>query len=269
MILPLGSLRQAGYASPMTELLGLVYSPWTEKARWALDVRRVPYVWRSFEPLIGEPALRWKLRRLRGRVSVPVLTTDEGRVIEDSAAIARWADGHGDGPTLFPAEHEAAIARYVDLSERALAAGRTLSLERILADDDALTELVPRPLRQSLGGAAKAIGAFGVRRTMRKYEIGERDPEALRATIAGALDEVRERLSQNAAGAEPRTILGRFTFADIAMQMVLVNVQPPADLKLGAANRRSFADPTLRDRYGDLLAWRDELARVYRARTRS
>ena len=32
----------------MTELLGLPYSPWTEKARFALDVRRVPYTFRYY-----------------------------------------------------------------------------------------------------------------------------------------------------------------------------------------------------------------------------
>src|SRR5689334_3306739 len=126
----------------MTELLGLVFSPWTEKARWALDVRRVPYRFRHYEPLIGEPALRLKLRRLTGRVTVPVLTAGDGRVVADSADIARWADGRGEGPLLFPPEHEAAIAGFVALSERALAAGRALSLRRMLADDEALAEMV-------------------------------------------------------------------------------------------------------------------------------
>src|SRR5580698_1853504 len=99
----------------MIELLGLVYSPWTEKARWALDVRRVLYTFRPYQPILGEPALRLKLGRLRGRVSVPVLTLDDGRVLADSADIARWADGRGEGPRLFPPEHEAAIAGFVAL----------------------------------------------------------------------------------------------------------------------------------------------------------
>jgi glutathione S-transferase len=129
----------------MTELLGLPYSPWTEKARWALDARGVPYEFRHYQPLLGEPALRAKLRRLRGRVSVPVLTDDAGAVVGDSADIARWADGRGEGPTFFPAEHADAIAEWVALSERALAAGRALALARVLEDDEALLELVPDP----------------------------------------------------------------------------------------------------------------------------
>ena len=160
----------AWYATPtVTELLGLVFSPWTEKARFALDVRRVPYTFRHYQPLIGEPALRVKLRRLTGSVTVPVLTLDDGRVLADSADIARWADGRGEGPRLFPPEHEAAIVSFVALSERALAAGRALSLPRMLANDEALAEMVPRPIRRALGPFAARIGGLGVARTLRKY----------------------------------------------------------------------------------------------------
>jgi glutathione S-transferase len=42
-------------------------------------------------------------------------------------------------------------------------------------------------------------------------------------------------------------------------------VEPPASLKLGAASRRSFADPALRERYADLVGWRDELYRAFRS----
>ncbi len=117
----------------MTELMGISFSPWSEKARWALDVRRVPYNYRPYQPLLGEPALRWKLGRLTGRVTVPVLTTDDGSVLGDSAEIARWADQHGEGPRLFPSEHEAKIAHFIDLSERGLSAWRALSLGMALS----------------------------------------------------------------------------------------------------------------------------------------
>ncbi|WP_437548731.1 glutathione S-transferase N-terminal domain-containing protein [Sorangium sp. So ce367] len=249
----------------MTELLGLVFSPWTEKARWALDVRRVPYTFRHYQPLVGEPALRVKLRRLTGRVSVPVLTTDDGRVFGDSADIARWADGRGAGPTLFPVEHEADIARLIDLSERGLSAGRARALTRMLADDEALAEMAPRPIRRALRPLASRLGALGVARTLRKYEGDKTDGEAHRQTQVAVLEEIRETLARAApSGDAPRTLLGRFTFADIAMSQVLVNVAPPAQLKLGAASRRCFSDPELRDRYDDLVAWRDELYRAYR-----
>ncbi|HTN85598.1 MAG TPA: glutathione S-transferase N-terminal domain-containing protein [Sorangium sp.] len=249
----------------MNELLGLEFSPWTEKARWALDVRRVPYTFRHYLPLIGEPALRAKLRRLTGRVSVPVLTTDEGRVLDGSTDIARWADGRGAGPTLFPAEHEAEIARLIDLSERALSAGRARALSRMLADDEALAEMAPGPVRRALGPLASRLGALGVRRTLRKYGGNAVDAEAHLQTQVAALDELRATLARKTlAGTGPKTLLDSFTFADIAMSQVLVNAAPPAELKLGAASRRCFSDPELGDRYADLIAWRDELYRAYR-----
>jgi glutathione S-transferase len=250
----------------MTELLGLVFSPWTEKARFALDVRRVPYTFRHYEPLIGEPALRLKLRRLTGRVTVPVLTLDDGRVLADSLDIARWADGRGEGPRLFPPEHEATIADFVALSERALAAGRALSLSRMLADDAALAEMLPRPIRRATGPLAPWIGAVGVARTLRKYG-GRRDgAEAHRGTLISALDRIRAALAKAPAGEAPQTLLGRFTFADVTMAQVLVSVEPPASgLKLGSASRRNFGDPELRARYADLVAWRDALYRAFRS----
>lgn len=250
----------------MTELLGLPYSPWTEKARWALDARRVPYTFRHYQPLLGEPALRIKLRRPTARISVPVLTTSDGRAIADSADIARWADERGEGPRLFPAEHGAAIARFIALSERALAAGRALSLARMLADPEALAEMVPGKIRRALGPAAVRISALGVQRTLRKYGAHREDQEAHRRTLIAALDELRASLDEAPPGDTPKTLLGRFTFADIAAAQALAFVEPPqTGLKLGAASRRSFSDPELRERHPDLIAWRDDLYRALRA----
>jgi glutathione S-transferase len=42
----------------VAELLGLPYSPWSEKARWPLDARRVPYKNVTYAPWVGEPLLR-------------------------------------------------------------------------------------------------------------------------------------------------------------------------------------------------------------------
>lgn len=243
---------------PLSELLGLPYSPWTERARWALDVRGVAYEKRLYSPLLGEPALRRKLGRWRGVVSVPVLTDDDGNVIGDSIAIARWANERGSGPDLFPAELDGAIAKLIEVADRGLGAGRALSLIRLLRDDEGLLEMVPRALRRVPG--ARALSAAGVKRTLRKYR-GLRDETAARAELASVLDEVRGAL------AGPTLLGGRFTFADIAVAQALAFVEPPAfGLKLGAATRRSFCDDVLRERYRDLVEWRDALYETYRPR---
>jgi glutathione S-transferase len=259
------------------ELLGLPYSPWSEKARWALDARHVPYTYRTYAPLVGELALRVKLGRWSGVVSVPALTDDGGLAISDSANIARWADAHGDGPLLFPPGLEKEVDRFVDLSEQGLEAGRVLSLHRTLADREALVELVPRRVRKVVGPLAAPIGALGVRRTLRKYgnargvaatherELGE-VLDALRDALAEARATVSSRGPSPENASAVKTLLGQFTFADIAMAQVLAFVSPPAfGLRVGAANRRSFTDAKLAERYADLLRWRDALYDEFRA----
>ncbi len=249
----------------MTELLGLPYSPWSEKARWALDARHVPYKRVHYAPLVGEPALRRRLGRWRGTVSVPVLFDDRGRAIPDSLEIAKWADQHGDGPELLPDDLEADIGRFVRLSEEGLAAGRCLALHRALADTEALREMLPKGLVGPLGPVGPAVAAFGIRRTLRKYGADRHDAATHEKNLARVLDVLRRELADPRAKGEPKTLLGRFTFADIAMAQVLAFVEPPSfGLRMGEANRRSFTDAALRERYGDLVAWRNALYEAHR-----
>jgi glutathione S-transferase len=251
----------------MTELLGLPYSPWSEKARWALDVRHVPYKSVPYAPLVGELGLRRRLGRWSGPVSVPVLFEDDGRPVPDSTEIARWADRHGDGPRLFPPELETDIARFATLSEEALDAGRPLALARMLRDDEALGEMVPRALRGLIGPLGAPVAAFGIRRTLRKYEANRVDLASHEARLAGVLDLLRAALADPRASGEQKTLLGRFTFADVAMTQALGFVDPPPfGLRMGAASRRSFTDPQLRERYEDLVEWRDAVYGAHRPR---
>jgi glutathione S-transferase len=248
----------------MPELLGLSYSPWSEKARWALEARGIDYAKRKYSPVVGELGLRRKLRKWSGVVSVPVFTLDDGTVLADSANIARWADHHGSGPTLFPPGHEHAIEDFIALSERGLSAGRTASLARLLTDDAAAMELVPRNLRRMPG--ARQLARVGIARTLRKYST-TKDAAAATAELTAVLDEIRAALAKAPATNGAKTLLGTFTFADIAVSQVLTYVEPPAfGLKLGDATRKRFADPELHARYGDLVAWRDALYETYRPR---
>ena len=250
----------------MNELLGLPYSPWSEKAKWALDARKVPYRFRHYQPLLGEPALRMRTGRWRGNVTVPVMTDERGMVYDDSAKIARFADTLGEGPVLFPKEHEAAIEHWIDVSERALAAGRVLSLRRTLEDPEALKELVPRGMR-ALGPVASGIGGMGVRRTLSKYGADAASVQEHLRALRAALDELRDALAKSPSTTAPRTILAAFSFADIAAAQILAFVTPPAfGLKLGRASRRGFTDPALAKEYADLIAWRDALYEAYRPR---
>jgi glutathione S-transferase len=103
---------------------------------------------------------------------------------------------------------------------------------------------------------------MGVDRTRRKYGADRRADGESRAVLREVLDGLRRDLAAApAAGGEPRTLLGRFSYADVAMAQVLVFVAPPAReyVKIGAGNRHAFADPALAAEYADLVAWRDAL----------
>src|SRR5262245_14984315 len=117
--------------SSFPRFVALPYSPWSLKAKWALDHQHIRYRYVNYLPMLGEPILRAATGRWRGTISVPWLFTED-ESIDGSFAIARWADAHGTGQTLFPAGRDADIARWEERSEAMLSAARPLVGERML-----------------------------------------------------------------------------------------------------------------------------------------
>lgn len=230
-------------------LLGLAYSPWTQRARWALDHHRVPYRLEPYVPLLGELGLRRRVARWSGRVSVPVLFTDE-RPIEDSVAIARFAEAQGSGASLFPDDD--AIAHWVSIADRGLAAGRARAADATSADPEAQKEavafLAPAPLR----GVLRPVALFGAWQLKRKYGA----PPA--SELENALEALREGL-----GGRAHLIGDALSFADVAMAGVLEFVAPGAHVRRGEAEKRVWGDARLASRFADLVSWRDALVREH------
>ncbi|MFO0631970.1 MAG: glutathione S-transferase N-terminal domain-containing protein [Nannocystaceae bacterium] len=250
------------------KLWSLPYSPWSEKAKWALDHCGVDYQKQRYEPLLGEPAMRWRTGRWRGPVSVPVLHCDDGW-LTDSFDIATWAAAQAPAAGLMPPEWLARVREANVQSERGLAAGRARSLVRLLGSRDGLRDMVPPAMRGPLGPLAVPIAAFGVRRTLRKYQRSVAgDAEQ---SLVEVLDRLRADLqAQGGSDTGLAYVLGRFSYADIAMAQVLGFVDPPAThLRLTDATRATFRDPELAPRYADLLRWRDALYREHRDRAPS
>ncbi|MBX7079044.1 MAG: glutathione S-transferase N-terminal domain-containing protein [Nannocystaceae bacterium] len=247
------------------QLWSLPYSPWSEKAKWALDHCGVRYAKQRYEPLLGEPAMRWRTRRWRGRVSVPVMRCDDGW-LTDSFDIACWAAAQTPAAGLVPPALLERVREANARSERGLAAGRARSLMRLLDHRAGLRDMVPPATRGPLGPLAVPIAAFGVRRTLRKYQqtvAGDAEQ-----TLVEVLDGLRAELhARGGAEGELVYLLGSFSYADIAMAQVLAFVDPPAThLRLTEATRETFRDPELAPRYDDLLRWRDALYREHRDR---
>ncbi len=242
----------------MPELVAESFSPWSEKARWALDHHRIRYRYREYVPVIDEPWLRWRLGALMGRVSTPTLLTDDASP-RDSYAIAEWAERHGAGVPLFPAGRAAAIGTWNACSETGLAAGRIRVVARMAEVPGAATEMlppgIPGMLHPVLGAAAGATFAY----LRWKYGFGS-DVAASDQNLRTVLEDLRAALAGRAY------LFDELTYADIAMGVVLQMVRPVADayIRLAPAIRTVWTNEPLAADFADLVEWRDRLYAEHR-----
>ena len=77
------------------ELIELYPSTFSERVRWVLEIKRLPYRRRSYQPLAGEA----ELREQTGQTTVPVFFAD-GELIGDSNAELDWIETHQPAPPL-------------------------------------------------------------------------------------------------------------------------------------------------------------------------
>jgi glutathione S-transferase len=238
-------------------LVHLPQSPWSEKARWALDHHGVEYKLVEHVPMVFEPVLRIWSRDLRRKITVPILF-DESHTFSDSLAIAERAEEVGRGSPLFPRSHLAEIVGWNEVAERIMWAGRARAMERMLQNKQSLVEQLPpflRPGGRALLPLAKAGAAF----VRSKHVPRTTSPAELEAAMTAGLDKARAALATSAY-----LTGGAFTFADVAIACALGFVVPPARLPLGPATRDVFSDPKLASVYADLVAWRDRLIEHHR-----
>ena len=255
-------------------LIQIAYSPWSEKARWALDHHHVPYRKVEYLVMIGEPLLRLKLGKRRGPATVPALI-DRDQMFTDSWSIARHAEAVGSGAPLFPPHAIDAIRDFDERAERLMAAGRARTTARTLESAAALKEALPPPLRL-LGPAGLPIAKVGARFLQKKY-----------ATDAQSLDRHRRTIEEELAGlraaldGRDHLVGDAFSYADVCMASALQFVSPIElhgarldgsgldgsgldgsrldGARLGEATRAAWTEPDLASEYGDVLAWRDRL----------
>lgn len=233
-------------------VVGEAFSPWTQKARWALDHCEVAFAYREYTPTVSEPWLRWRMRQWSGPVSVPVLLAG-AQVVCGSWDIARYAALQAGDGRLGDFE---AIAPWNELSEAALAEARTRVVRGVLADPAALDESVAAVVPPPLRGPLRFVTRDAARRLARRLD-GKYQHLLVSGSLRRALEHTRAGL--RAAGSEH--LLGRFSYADIVMAVVLEAIAPAAKIKppLGPAMRRCWSDDALAREFVDLLQWRDRL----------
>ena len=237
------------------DLYAISYSPWSERARWALDHHGLPYTARPYLPMLGEPALRLRLRRPLGRVTLPVLFVPGQAPLTDSHDICRYADAHGSGTPLLPERRRAAIQDWAARADACLSAGRVRTTLLTARTPSAWQASVPLPVRlpRPVAGAVVRLGGGYL---LRKYG---RDIDAARCEddMRGFLLALREGLSRGGgflAG-------GRLSWADLCAAVALQFVSPvdPAQVPLAPEVRDCWTAPVLARGFSDLLSWRDDL----------
>ncbi|MEZ4286959.1 MAG: glutathione S-transferase [Polyangiales bacterium] len=242
-------------ATGTPELYYLPYSPWSIKARWALDHHRLPYKKHVHLPMVGEAKLRIKAGTLFSAATVPLLITNGDR-FKDSWTIARYADEIGEEQTLFPERYLDDIESWNRLSEEALCCGRVRVVERGLRNDQALIEQLPWRIPSFMNPIGRWTSKTATKFLAGKYETPA-DPEALEH----ALELVSSTLKKNGTD----TLLPTFSYADIAMAVLLQMVDPVdhPTVRLTKAVRENWCDANAAAKFPELIAWRNRLYERY------
>jgi len=171
-------------------------------------------------------------------------------VFQDSWEIARYANDAAGDNRLGDMD---GIAHWNDLSEAALAEGRTQVVRCILNNDQALEESIPAFIPKPIRSKMIFVARDAVRRLDRKYAH-----LAQSGAMRLALTQIKECLSRS----NNEYLMNDFSYADITMAVVLEVVKPIAESRpvLGPATQCCWRNEALAEEFADLLDWRNRLA---------
>jgi glutathione S-transferase len=249
----------------MLELLQFRFSPYNEKVRWALDLKRVPHRRTS---LLPGPHMG-PVRKRTGRTQTPVLVLDDGRAIDGSARLLDWLDERFPEPCLTPAN--AALAEAARAIERRFdddiaPRGRRATLAVLLESPRYFAAV----FGDGRGAAAKALYAAVV--PLAAPLIRKANGIASAASVEDGLRAFEEGLDFVAAASRTTGYLvgDRFTRADLAAAATLAICVDPPDSPMTRPKPRSAAFDAFVARFAKHpgAAWVREIYRRHRgART--
>jgi len=232
-------------------------SPWTERARWALDHHGIAYAYHEHVPMLGEVLLRMKARTTKA--TVPLLE-DGDDIVMGSFEIGKHAEKIGRGAPLFPRDRDAEIAHWADVAERMTRVGRAWLLTRLLKSKAAQAEALPSFVPGGLRGALAPSAGMAIRFLTKKYDVPDNAEQEVEHTLRPLLLELRAAIGDKAYVLTPST----FTFADVAMASTMQVVRPRDARLLGPATREAWTNEALAAEFGDLLEWRDAIYAKHR-----
>jgi glutathione S-transferase len=227
-------------------------SHYSEKARWALDYKRVPHGRRSPLPGIHMAVAR----KLSGGATktLPILQLD-GRAITDSSAIIAALEERRPEPPLYPADPEQRrraleLEEYFD--EELGPHIRLLAWHDLIGEPELMAEVAALSAPGPLAGAKGLVGAYA--RAFTSLRFGANDDAAAlvaKQRVIAALD----RLDAELAASDGDYLVGdSFSVADLTAASIFYplvgpdegplprRLSPPAfqDFRAGLSDRPGF-----------------------------
>ncbi|MCB9613604.1 MAG: glutathione S-transferase family protein [Sandaracinus sp.] len=215
-------------------LVTIPFSHFCEKARWALDLTRTPYVERRLVPplhLLGTIP--------RGGRTTPLLVTEDGKRLTDSTDILRWLDDRSPG-ALYPRDRDE--RREVEAIEDQLDEVVGPAVRRLVyhaffqSDVDVLTPIFRASSRGWQRSAAPVLSRVAKPVIRKAMKVNAAGAARSQAALEPALDALDRRLE----GRE--YLVGEaFTAADLTLAALLAPFVRPEEhpvsggLQLGVA----------------------------------
>jgi glutathione S-transferase len=205
-----------------TTLWHLRDSHFSEKVRWALDLKRVPHGRRTPPPGLHQLVAA---RLTPGHRTLPILVLD-GQAIRHSATIVATLDERFPDPPLMPADppRRARALALQDFADAELAPYiRRYSLFHLLQD----TELVVAVALPGAGAAARRAMAAALpplrHQLYRTYDVTPATVAVAHGRLLAALDRLEAELD-----GRPHLVGDAFTVADLASAAMLGPLLRPA-----------------------------------------
>ena len=200
-------------------------SHYNEKARWALDYKRIPHERRV--PMPGLHGFRAMVLTRGAQRRLPVVKLDGGRPIGDSTTIIAALEEYAPEPALYPADpgERARALELEDFFDEQLAPSlRRFVWHHTLPDTDATVASLftsPSPVRERLLRATAPMVRPVVRRD---YDVTDETAGRARDQVVAAMDRVEAEL-----GSSGYLAGDSFTVADLTAASLFTPVLAPPE----------------------------------------
>ncbi|MBU0917772.1 MAG: glutathione S-transferase N-terminal domain-containing protein [Gammaproteobacteria bacterium] len=237
----------------------MTISPWSIKARWALDWHDVNYCWREYVTVLTPLLLHRRLKVPVSKVTAPVLINGS-QALMNALDIVRYADKTGANEPLLHAAEREEIERWDEISRLLSEAGRALMMTRMLTDRAGQMAALPPGLPAAIRGPMSFMARNTAKHLSQKYGFRFEDGERHQATVLRCLELVRCQLNAKASSGLT-SLLSRFSYADVSVSSALQLVLPVSP-RFVPIHPDTASLWTLRDAarlFPDVLAWRDQI----------